>query len=427
MDTHPWRVLRTPNLEVAIRWPGGRIPASLIVDDPMPGLNPMIDHEPAHPHRREIPNTVLHRFADLAERHGLQGKFTVVPWPLALGRLDRPETLPAEARAALPEFVEVVRSRIAPRFDLTCEFLTHSSAIDVRTETPLPETERRWASHATAEEFAAAIGLAARILGDAGLVMDGVTSPWDAGQDNERAYAEGVALAARRRGQRLAWYFLHFASGLDVLPRIGYRDRGTIAVSVVAGGGGDPGWATQYGKPDIVDSILAPDGTGRARKLRDAGLPLVFCTHWQSLYGNGSMGGIRALETLAGRMLQHFGAAVEWVPLRRHAELAAACAGLRIREVARRGEAPAASAAGPADAVAGPSWALEFEEAHPCGLADVELRAVTDEGRRWLRPRGGARLSWNAVALAPRAVGDGAPEAVRVHIPLCGGRLAWDG
>lgn len=405
MDTTPWHTTATENLEIAVRWPGGRVPMSLIVDDPMPGLNPMIDHEPGAPHRAEVPNAVLRRFAALAERHGLQGKFSVVPWPLARGRLDRPDSLPPASRAALPEFLAQVRERIAPRFDLTCEFLTHARAIDPHTETPLEITERQWASHASPEDFAATIGLAGRILADAGLAMAGVTSPWDSGQDNEAAYASGVALAAARAGRPVPWYFLHASSGADVLPRIAFRDGRTVTVSVVAGAGTDPGWDTQYGRADQVDVLVDPDGAGRVRDLVEAGLPVVFCTHWQSLYGNGSLGGLHALDKLGERVAEHFGGRVEWVRLGRHAELAAACATAEAGEVARGGDRPA----------------LRLTTAVPFPVADVEIRARTDAGRRWLDPAG-ARLRWNGVPLEARP---GPGGAVRIHMPLCPGHLAW--
>jgi len=402
MDTKPWRLLQTPQLDLAVRWPGGRVPVSLIVDDPMPGLNPMIDHEPSHPHRRHIPNDVLRRFADLAERHGIRGKFSVVPWPLALGRIDRPDTLPLESRAALPEFIELVRERIMPRFDLTCEFLTHSWAIDLRSGRPSAETERTWAAHASAEEFAQTIGLAAQLLGDAGLPMEGVTSPWDSGQDNEEAYAAGIALAERRRGRRLGWYFLRGDDGLDVLPRITHRDADAVVVSIIFGAGPDPGWDTQYGEAERSHLLVDPDGGGRVRTLVQAGLPVVLCTHWQSLYGNGSLGGLHALDNVGARLRAHFGDAVEWVPLRRHAELAAACATLEAVE------------AGP-----GPDggWGLHLRTPHPCLLAELELRGRTEAGRDRLR----RPLSWNGTPLQARVGADG---AVRVHLPLCDGLLA---
>lgn len=405
--TAAWRTLRTDNLEIVIRWPGGRVPASLIVDDPMPGLNPMIDHEPAHPHRRVIPNAVLHRFADLAERHGLQGKFSVVPWPLALGRLDQPDTLPDSARDALPEFADTVRERIAPRFDLTCEFLTHSRAIDIAAGLPTEETERQWAGHATPAEFADTIALAARILGDVGLRMDGVTSPWDSGADNEAAYAAGIAAAERRRGRALSWYFLHFSDGPDVLPRIAHRDDRSIVVSLLAGAGTDPGWHTQYGRPPRTDALLDADGQGRVADLVAAGLPVIFCTHWQSLYGNGSYGGLHAIDTLGQRLRDTFGDAIEWTRLQRHAEMAAACATLEASE-----NVP--------PQCGGSDWSLCLQTPYPSALADVELRGLTDRGRQWLaRP-----LRFGGTALHIRRSQSG---AVRVHMPLCDGVLAAAG
>lgn len=395
-------MLRTADLEISIHWPRDRVPVSLIVDDPMPGLNPMTDHEPGETHRPVIPNLVLRRFADLADRHGMRGKFSVVPWPLALGRLDRPETLPEPAQAALPEFLAIVRERVAPRFDLTCEFLTHSRAIDVRLGLPLAVSERQWASTASAEEFADVFTLATHILAKVGLPMDGVTSPWNSGQDNEAAYAAGVALAARRRGANLPWYFLHCATTLDVLPRITAEGDGTPVASLVAGAVTDPGWETQYGRPEASAALLDPDGGGRLAELIRGGLPAVFLTHWQSLFGNGSYGGLHALDLVGQRLAAGFGQRLEWVPLHRHAELALACHGLEVLQEDEGGSGPAA---------------VRFQARWHATRAGVRLRPRSDRGRGWLV----GPVAWGRVPLATRASGDG----VWVEAPLTDGVLRF--
>lgn len=410
MPAHPaWRTLLTDDLELSLHWPAGRVPASLVVDDPMPGMNPMTDHDPTGRHRPVIPNDVLRRFCDLVDAHALQGKWSVVPWPLARGRLDRPKTLPPGAAEALPQFVDLVRTRLVPRFDVTCEFLTHARAVDPRTERILDVTEREWASRATAEEFADAFALAARILADAGLPMDGITSPWDSGADNEAAYARGAALAAGRRGRRLAWYWLHYSKGLDVLPRIAYRDERSLTVSLVVGGD-DPGWRTQFGEPPQVDPLIDADGHGRLADLADAGLPVVMVTHWQSLYGNGSLGGLYAIDLMCARLRERCGGALEWVPLRRQAELAAACATVEAEQTDAAGRAGEGAPAGGA-------WTLRLRAPYPCDAVDLRLRARTGRGRQWLqRP-----LAWNGTPLHVRAAGEG---TLYVRMPLCDGVLA---
>jgi hypothetical protein len=228
-----------------------------------------------------------------------------------------------------------------------------------------------------------------------------VTSPWDAGRDNEAAYAAGVALAARRRGASRPWYFLHCAEDLDVLPRVTVQADGTPVASILAGTAIDPGWNTQYGRPAAVDALLDPDGAGRLGDLVRAGLPAVFFTHWQALYGNGSYGGLHALDLLGERLRQTFGERIDWVPLCRHAELAIACQALEIFPAAPEGE--------------GRRAALRIHTPWPCPRADLRLRPLTELGRQWCS----APLRWDGVPLAPRVEGD----VVCVQVPLADGLL----
>jgi hypothetical protein len=396
-----WRTVTTEHLEVAVHWPLGRVPASLIVDDGMPGMNPMIDHEPGRPHRPVVPNEVLRRFVELGEAWGLAGKFSVVPWPLGRGRLDAPDTLPPEARAALPAFLDLVRGRLLPRYDITCEFLTHSRAVDPATGRLLEETERTWASRASAEAFALAFAWAAQILAEVGLPLDGVTSPWDSGRDNEAAYAEGVAWALGALGRSPAWYFLHTEDrSLDVLPRVTYRGPHGLAVSVVASGNVDPGWRTQYGEGPEVEPLVDAEGRGRLAELVAAGLPCVVVTHWQSLYGNGSFGGIQALETLAARLREAFADRLEWVPLRRLAHLAAAVDTWGAEVVPW-----------------GRGFGLALRTAFPGDLVELTLRARTREAGAWLE----GPLVWQGAPVRLDRLPDGRR---RLRLTLAPGTLA---
>ena len=87
------------------------VPASLLIDDGAP-VNLMRWHCPWENHERLIPNKLLRDFSALCEAYGVRGKFSVLPMPAALGRIDRRPN--GVSPAHLRGFLEIIRRRIAP-------------------------------------------------------------------------------------------------------------------------------------------------------------------------------------------------------------------------------------------------------------------------------------------------------------------------
>src|SRR5438270_11996494 len=105
-----WRDL--PETGVRIQHPMLRQPLSLIIDDPTPGYNPAYFHSGFRNGPERIPVSLVDDFADLVERTGLRGKFSIVPYPFGLGRVDR--EIEGVSDADRRYFLDVVRARIAP-------------------------------------------------------------------------------------------------------------------------------------------------------------------------------------------------------------------------------------------------------------------------------------------------------------------------
>ncbi len=75
----------------------------------------------------------------------------------------------------------------------------------------------------------------------------------------------------------------------------------------------------------IADLWLTADGRGgRLAELFDAGTPVVFHTHWQSLYSNGRRTGLRVLDEVGRRVADAWGADAEWTKCSDLAEMVAA-------------------------------------------------------------------------------------------------------
>lgn len=314
------------------------VPVSLIVDDGSP-VNPAYWLHPGGGHSHLIPNSVVRDFGDLCERYAAAGKFSVLPMPSQLGRIDR--GLSHVPRRHLEGFLKVCRERIAPRFDITPELLTHQAAVDISTGRFLHVYEDAWVSRATVAQMTDYLSLALRILQNVGLPANGVTSPWAAGIDNERRYAEAIARAQYRVHRRkFAWYFLHcLGSKRPRWPWLAWQDKkaGLKTVTVPANTD-DALWATQdrtsarAARDEArrgIDRLLSRDGRkGRIRQLFDAGWPIVILTHWQSLFSNGRCAGLWGLGELLGRIDRTFGADVQWMRCSRLARMAR---GRRVR------------------------------------------------------------------------------------------------
>ena len=305
------------------------LPASLLIDDGAP-VNLMHWHCPWEAHARLVPNSLLRDFAAICERGGVMGKFSVVPMPAALGRIDaRLVGVPA---AHLRGFLDIVRGRIAPRFDITPELLTHLVAFDP-SDGFQHVYEDAWVAQASADEIADYIAFALKLLAKVGLKATGVTSPWNTGSTNEKTYAEGIGRAfARVQRRKTSWYFRTVSDGRPLWPSVAWRDRkrGLKVVSVPVNAG-DVLWRTQYGSVAAakrsakrgVDQLLSADGrNGRVRELVDAEAPVTILTHWQSLFSNGRMTGLAGLKLLLERMTKHLAGQIKWMRCSELAKLA---------------------------------------------------------------------------------------------------------
>lgn len=313
----------------------GKTPFSLIIDDGAP-VDPLFYEIPGYETPFLVPAEFTRRVADTFERFDLRGKFTVIPMPSCLGRIDK--SLKRVPREHLDEWLKIVRERFAPRFDITPEFLTHLKAYNLKGGGFQHVHEDVWISRAPLEEIVEYFTLAFQILNNVGLTATGITSPWSSGIDVEKKYAQALAESQWKVYQRkLTWYFLHVSEwGKPLRCKVTYeaRDRGLVVVSVPANSP-DVLWRLDQATPEErlkqinagIDRLLSPDGrTGRIRQLIDSGDPVILVTHWQSLYGQGTGMGLDFLGVLAERIQKVFGKSMEWVTCselaRRHVELA---------------------------------------------------------------------------------------------------------
>src|SRR5712692_2245561 len=144
----------------------GKIPFSLIIDDGSP-VDPLFYEIPGYETPFLVPRAFTQRVADTFDKYDLRGKLTIIPMPSCLGRVDQSlKRVPAEH---LQDFLQVVRERIQPRFDITPEFLTHLRAYDLKKGQYQHIFEDVWITGAPPEEVVEYFVLAFTILKNVGL------------------------------------------------------------------------------------------------------------------------------------------------------------------------------------------------------------------------------------------------------------------
>src|ERR687886_490458 len=125
--------------------------------------------------RLRLPIFFTAAWADVVQEFGVRGKFSVLPVPAGIGRIDRP--LPDVRPADQEEFLRIIRERVSPRMDICIEFLTHFQAWDLKREHPVDYTEKTMGPHTNRAHLTEYFIYGLRILDGVGLNPTGATSP----------------------------------------------------------------------------------------------------------------------------------------------------------------------------------------------------------------------------------------------------------
>ena len=258
------------------------------------------------------PASFTREFAEWCLASGVRGKFSVVPCPAALGRID--EGLPLFSKAQQDEWLAMCREVIVPAFDITPEMLTHTFVLDPKTLQPLPSRiweQYDWAALPEDQEELVTeyIAQACRILVAVGLTPQGVTSPGGFGGRTLPFYARCAGEAVRQvTGNPVPYFFQRVSREDTVETPVWYPDRqtGQATGEIIASTGDWTGSWTGYGEVD-PDKYITPDlEGGRLPALIDAGEPAVLISHWQGFYGlhDGDRRGFKAFKKVVSRLAE---------------------------------------------------------------------------------------------------------------------------
>ena len=174
--------------------PYNRVPVSLIIDDStclvnmayygIPQFAEVFPDQYKQDWRklpREIPDSFVREFGEWCLESGVKGKYSIVPYPACTGWVSR--FIPGWTERELKNSLDLVREVILPNWDIHPEMISHTRVIDIATGKPYPYATPEymenweWSQKKSADELAAYQAFALKILKEAGLPCEGITTP----------------------------------------------------------------------------------------------------------------------------------------------------------------------------------------------------------------------------------------------------------
>ena len=319
---------------VSVLNPRARVPVGLIIDDSTALVNlnrfamPQFDaafagaspayHKPWRDWPAEIPDSFVRKFGEWAAGQGVKGKYSMVPFPACVGRLDR--MLPGWTQRELNESLELVRTLMVPHWDIHPEMVTHTRVIDLKTGHPFPDHSLKfmenweWTTGRSADEIASYLAYALQILKNAGFTCEGITTPGGFGNKALPQLAQATLQSVRDVfGAQIPHYFRHlFDSGeQSVAPRVEYvsgldgADPRCVVSIIGCTGDWTGGW--DCSEPVGADRFITGDlQSGRMVDVIARGEPALMVCHWTGFYWNGQELGFKIFQEVVRRLHARF-------------------------------------------------------------------------------------------------------------------------
>ncbi len=344
--------------DVKVLNPRGRVPVSLIIDDSTCLVNLAhfcIPHfAEVFPDRykqdwrklpREIPDAFVRKFGEWCREHGVRGKYSVIPYPACVGWIDR--RMPGWTRKELEDSVALVRDFMTPNWDIHPEMVTHTWIIDPKTGRPHEERSEKylenwgWSVGKSADELAEYMAYALRILKNAGLPCEGITTPGGFGNRALPELAQGTLQAVRDVfGAEIPHYFRHlYIDDHSVAPQVQYAAglEGPNPKCVVSIIGCTSDWFGGWDGLELgsADKLITRDlKAGRMVEVIARGEPAIIVCHWPGVYFNGLELGFNIFKEVVARLNARYDNLI-WL---KNSEIARYWAAKELTKIEKKGD-----------------------------------------------------------------------------------------
>ncbi len=266
----------------------------------------------------EIPDAFVRKFGEWCADQGVKGKYSIVPYPACVGRLDR--QLPGWTQQELAASIDLVRNVMMPNWDIHPEMITHTRVIDTRTGHPYPEFSLKfmenweWTTGRSVDEIANYLSYALTILKNVGLPCEGITTPGGFGNRALPQLAQASQAALRDVFKaEVPHYFRHlYDRGPEsVAPRVEYAsgldgpDPRCVVSIIGCTGDWTGGWDNT--EPVGTDAFITADlQTGRMIDVINRGEPALMLAHWTGIHWNGQERGFKVFQEVVRRLKSRF-------------------------------------------------------------------------------------------------------------------------
>ena len=312
---------------VTIVNPLNRVPISFIIDDStalvnmahfgIPQFHEVFPDQYPQDWRklpREIPDVFVREFGEWCLDQGIKGKYSMVPYPACTGWLHR--FIPGWTKKELVESLKLVREFMMPNWDIHPEMISHTRVINIKTGQPYPDAlpefmeNWEWSQDKSADELGSYMAFALRVLKEAGLSCEGITTPGGFGSRNMDNLAKGTLEAVRDVFKAEIPHFFRDVitdPGISVEPQLFHvsgLDTTDPRCSVHIIGCTDDwfgGWdGISPGNPDLF--ISEDLQKGRLVDVIDKGEPAILVCHWPGIYFNGERTGFSIFKQVVSRL-----------------------------------------------------------------------------------------------------------------------------
>ena len=312
--------------------PRNRVPVSLIIDDSTCLANlayfAMPQFALTWPEResykkswrtwpREIPDAFVRKFGEWCAGQGVKGKYSIVPYPACVGWVDR--FLPGWSSKDLEDSLELVRTLMLPSWDIHPEMISHTRAIDTKTGRPYDDHSEyfmenwRFTDGKSVDQLADYLSYALRILKNAGLPCEGITTPGGFGNRVLPELAQATLQSCRDvSAAEIPHYFRHlYTDDRSVAPQVQYAsgldgpDPKCVVSIIGCTGDWFGGWhGDSAGDPDqFITKDLAK---GRMVDVIARGEPAIIVCHWPGIYFNGREVGFNIFKEVVRRLHERY-------------------------------------------------------------------------------------------------------------------------